>query len=72
MLYALLVADLHRLTGNLCSDFPRFCDDLTKTAANISPLYQLDALDWVVLITYFSILTVLSIYGAYRVKQLVH
>jgi len=69
MLYALLVADLHRLTGNLCSDFPRFCDDLTKTAANISPLYQLDALDWVVLITYFSILTVLSIYGAYRVKQ---
>src|SRR6266536_1421269 len=69
MLFTLLVADLHRLTGNLCSDFPRFCDDLTKTAANISPLYQLDALDWVVLITYFSILTVLSIYGAYRVKQ---
>ena len=69
MLYALLVADLHRLSGNLCSDFPRFCDDLTKTAANISPLYQLDALDWAVLITYFSILMVLSIYGAYRVKQ---
>src|SRR5438128_6234491 len=69
MLVALLATDLHRLTGNLCSDFPRFCDEINKTAANISPLYQLDALDWVVLITYFSILTVLSIYGAYRVKQ---
>src|SRR5713101_8062952 len=71
MLFSLLATDLHRLTGNLCSDFPRFCDDLNKTAANISPLYQLDALDWFVLITYFSILMVLSIYGAYRVKQVV-
>ena len=71
MLVALLATDLHRLTGNLCSDFPRFCDEINKTAANISPLYQLDALDWFVLIIYFSILTVLSIYGAYRVKQVV-
>src|SRR5437870_11574460 len=71
MLVALLATDLHRLTGNLCSDFPRFCDEINKTAANISPLYQLDALVRFVLIIYFSILTLLSIYGAYRVKQVV-
>jgi len=71
MLVALLATDLHRLTGNLCSDFPRFCDEINKSAANISPLYHLDALDWFVLIIYFSILTVLSVYGAYRVKQVV-
>ena len=71
MLVALLATDLHRLTGNLCSDFPRFCDEINKSAANISPLYHLDALDWFVLIVYFSILTALSVYGAYRVKQVV-
>jgi cellulose synthase/poly-beta-1,6-N-acetylglucosamine synthase-like glycosyltransferase len=59
------------LTGNLCTDSPGFCDIIDKTAANISPLYQLDAFDWTVLVLYFGILTVLAIYGVYRVKQVV-
>jgi cellulose synthase/poly-beta-1,6-N-acetylglucosamine synthase-like glycosyltransferase len=41
------------------------------TTTNISPLYQLDAFDWTVLILYFGILTVLAIYGVYRVKQVI-
>ena len=57
------------LTGQLCIDSPGFCDAVDKTVANISPLYQLDAFDWTVLIVYFGILTVLAIYGVYRVKQ---
>ena len=59
------------LTGDLCRDSPGFCDILDKTALNISPLYQLDAFDWIVLILYFGILTVLAIYGIYRVKQVI-
>ncbi|HEY3028457.1 MAG TPA: glycosyltransferase [Pyrinomonadaceae bacterium] len=58
-----------RLSGDLCRDFPRFCEIIDKTAGNISPLYQLDAFDWTILVLYFSILTVLSIYGIYRIKQ---
>lgn len=57
------------LTGQLCIDSPGFCDVIDKTVANISPLYQLDGFDWAVLILYFGILTVLAIYGVYRVKQ---
>ncbi len=57
------------LTGNLCTDIPGFCDWYDKTTGNISPLYQLDAFDWTVLVLYFGILTVLAIYGVYRVKQ---
>jgi cellulose synthase/poly-beta-1,6-N-acetylglucosamine synthase-like glycosyltransferase len=48
-----------------------FADDVYKTWGNISPLYQLDTFDWVVLILYFTILTILAIYGAYRVKQVI-
>jgi cellulose synthase/poly-beta-1,6-N-acetylglucosamine synthase-like glycosyltransferase len=48
-----------------------FHDGVYKTWGNISPLYQLDTFDWVVLILYFTILTVLAIYGAYRVKQVI-
>ena len=48
-----------------------FADDVYKTWGNISPLYQLDTFDWVVLILYFTILTVLAVYGAYRVKQVI-
>ncbi len=59
------------LTGNLCTDSPGFCDIIDKTALNISPLYQLDAFDWTVLVLYFGILTVLAIYGVYRVKQVI-
>ena len=46
-----------------------FDDAIAKTAQNISPLYRLDAFDWTVLILYFTILAVLALYGAYRVKQ---
>jgi cellulose synthase/poly-beta-1,6-N-acetylglucosamine synthase-like glycosyltransferase len=42
-----------------------------KTAANISPLYQLDSFDYVVLAFYFTILGILAVYGAYRIKQVV-
>ncbi|MGB7923013.1 MAG: cellulose synthase family protein [Pyrinomonadaceae bacterium] len=44
---------------------------ITKTEGNISPLYSLDAFDWTILILYFGILTVLAIYGAYRIKQVI-
>ncbi|MBC7929360.1 MAG: glycosyltransferase [Rubrivivax sp.] len=42
-----------------------------KTAENISPLYRLDAFDWTILTLYFSILIVLSLYGAFRIKQVI-
>src|SRR5688500_3133086 len=48
-----------------------FHDTVNKTWGNISPLYQLDAFDWIVLILYFAILAVLAVYGAYRVKQVI-
>jgi cellulose synthase/poly-beta-1,6-N-acetylglucosamine synthase-like glycosyltransferase len=71
------------LNGYLCADIPGYCDSLYKTGYwtgyadsvqqaavwNISSWYQLDAFDWTVLIVYFGILTVLAIYGVYRVKQ---
>ncbi len=66
---ALLAPIGHPPTGDLCVDSPGFCDWYYKTSANISSLYQLDALDWTVLIVYFGILTILAIYGVYRVKQ---
>jgi cellulose synthase/poly-beta-1,6-N-acetylglucosamine synthase-like glycosyltransferase len=61
------------MTGDLCVDFPgnSFCDFYFKTSTNISSLYQFDAFDWTVLIIYFGILTVLAIYGVYRVKQVI-
>ena len=69
------------ITGYLCYDVPGYCDSLYKTgysdslnqaiAWNISPLYQLDAFDWTILIIYFGILTILAIYGVYRVKQVI-
>ena len=67
----MFVTNPQPLTGDLCVDIPGFCDTVDKTVANISPLYQLDAFDWTVLIIYFGILIILSIYGAYRVKQVV-
>ncbi|MBD0273293.1 MAG: glycosyl transferase family 2, partial [Acetobacteraceae bacterium] len=44
---------------------------VAKTAENVSPLYRLDAFDWTIIILYFAVLSVLSLYGAYRVKQVV-
>jgi cellulose synthase/poly-beta-1,6-N-acetylglucosamine synthase-like glycosyltransferase len=52
--------------------FERYFHDLVnKTWSNISPLYQLDAFDWTILILYFAILAVLAVYGGYRVKQVI-
>jgi len=52
--------------------FERYFADLVyKTWGNISPLYQLDAFDWAILILYFIILGVLAVYGGYRVKQVI-
>lgn len=52
--------------------FARYFQDVTnKTWGNISPLYQLDAFDWTILILYFAILAVLAVYGGYRVKQVI-
>ncbi len=68
---AILANNARPLTGDLCRDFPGFCDPIDKTAANISSLYQLDAFDWTILIVYFGILLVLAIYGVYRVKQVI-
>ena len=48
-----------------------YYDVLTRTAENVSPLYLLDAFDLVVLGAYFSLLALLSVYGAYRVKQVI-
>jgi cellulose synthase/poly-beta-1,6-N-acetylglucosamine synthase-like glycosyltransferase len=48
-----------------------FHDLVYKTWGNISPLYQLDTFDWVILIVYFTILSTLAVYGAYRIKQVV-
>jgi len=52
--------------------FVRYFHDVTnKTWSNISPLYRMDGFDWTILILYFTILGVLAIYGAYRVKQVI-
>jgi len=52
--------------------FAKYFQDLVnKTWGNISPLYRLDTFDWIILLTYFSILFLLAIYGAYRIKQVV-
>jgi len=48
-----------------------FHDGVYKTWGNISPLYQLDAFDWTILIVYFTILATLAIYGSYRIKQVI-
>jgi len=67
---SIFVMNAQLLTGYpLCDDIPGYCDWYYKTELNISSLYQLDAFDWVVLVVYFGILTVLAIYGVYRVKQ---
>ena len=48
-----------------------FHDGVNKTWGNISPLYQLDGFDWVILVIYFAILTTLAVYGGYRIKQVI-
>jgi cellulose synthase/poly-beta-1,6-N-acetylglucosamine synthase-like glycosyltransferase len=48
-----------------------FHDLVNKTWGNISPLYQLDTFDWIILLSYFTILTTLAVYGGYRIKQVI-
>ncbi|HET6973667.1 MAG TPA: cellulose synthase family protein [Pyrinomonadaceae bacterium] len=48
-----------------------FHDLVNKTWGNISPLYQLDTFDWLILLLYFAILGTLAVYGAYRIKQVI-
>src|ERR671938_612558 len=57
--------------GSKCPDVlvREYTEQFWKTAANISPLYRLDSFDYAVLIFYFTILGVLAVYGAYRIKQ---
>src|SRR5918993_2916312 len=59
--------ELWREYGALQSDFVDAWH--WRTQSNISVLYELDAFDWTVLILYFTILFVLAVYGAYRIKQ---
>jgi cellulose synthase/poly-beta-1,6-N-acetylglucosamine synthase-like glycosyltransferase len=64
----------HTPAAALLSDplFRKYFEEAVwKTSENISPLYRLDAFDWTVLALYFSILFVLSLYGAYRIKQVI-
>ena len=42
-----------------------------KTADNISPLYRFDSFDLIILSLYFSVLALLAVYGAYRIKQVI-
>lgn len=46
-----------------------FGDIIERTAHSLAPLYHLDAFDWVLLVSHFTLLTVLALYGAYRIKQ---
>lgn len=71
MIFFQTAASPPSLSGDICRDFPKFCAAITKTASNISPLYRLDAFDWTILILYFTILAVLALYGAYRIKQVI-
>lgn len=58
-------------TNDICQLSPGYCDSIWKTYSNISPLYQLDTFDKVILTCYFIVLGILAIYGAYRIKQVV-
>src|SRR4051812_22473375 len=58
-------------SDDLCARFPDFCELVEKTNNNISPLYRLDGFDWTVLTLYFGVLSILAIYGGYRVKQVI-
>src|SRR5689334_20248373 len=52
--------------------FAKYYHDLVnKTWVNISPLYKLDSFDYIVLFSYFTILFLLAVYGAYRIKQVI-
>lgn len=51
--------------------YQKYIEIVNKTSGNISPLYQLDTFDYTILIIYFTLLIFLSIYGGYRIKQVI-
>jgi cellulose synthase/poly-beta-1,6-N-acetylglucosamine synthase-like glycosyltransferase len=59
------------IPADICEKLPKLCEVVNKATANVSTVYRLDTFDWTILILYFSILTVLAIYGGYRVKQVI-
>ncbi|MDT7809715.1 MAG: hypothetical protein QOJ70_3528 [Acidobacteriota bacterium] len=66
------IAVAHTLASASDALFQKYIGDVVaKTAENVSPLYRLDGFDWTVLVVYFAVLIVLSLYGAYRIKQVV-
>ncbi len=48
-----------------------FNEAFARTAGNVSALYHLDEFDWTILALYFTLLGVLSIFGAYRIAQVI-
>ncbi|MDT5120816.1 MAG: hypothetical protein QOC96_298 [Acidobacteriota bacterium] len=58
-------------SGDICNSFPKLCEVIEKATSNVSTAYRLDSFDWTILILYFSVLTMLAIYGGYRVKQVI-
>jgi cellulose synthase/poly-beta-1,6-N-acetylglucosamine synthase-like glycosyltransferase len=70
-LVAVLQATPEELKRKTVEIWESYQSVITKTNGNISPLYRLDGFDWTILILYFGILTVLAVYGAYRIKQVV-
>jgi cellulose synthase/poly-beta-1,6-N-acetylglucosamine synthase-like glycosyltransferase len=67
----MIFQDIRPIGPNPEKVFEDFISIVYKTSSNISPLYRLDAFDWTILILYFTILTVLAIYGGYRIKQVI-
>lgn len=51
--------------------YQKYIEIVDKTSGNISPLYRLDTFDYTILIIYFTLLILLSIYGGYRIKQVI-
>lgn len=51
--------------------YQNYIEIVYRTSGNISPLYQLDTFDYTILIIYFTLLILLSIYGGYRIKQVI-
>lgn len=63
LLHVLNPDPVHELTETMIHPILRHGRD------NISFLYSLDAFDWVIVIFYFTILTLLAILGAYRMRM---
>lgn len=67
--FALIQSDLP--TPLPAEVYQKYIEIVDKTSGNISPLYRLDTFDYAILIIYFTLLILLSIYGGYRIKQVI-